>query len=200
MKKIISSTILLVLTIISLLTATYAWYTKVDRIDNVIDVSSGYVVLDYSYDTFDTTNSTYSINNVAFFDINNVNDNFSELEYLDTMASLVKINLVNKSSCNTSVTITFTSTKLTTLDDTNTNTLSSSYIDSILLSNPLESTDKLSNHLSDSKTLSVDILKDKTTTIYMYIFGVQEIDETDIDFLSKTHNFSLTFTALKKGD
>lgn len=200
MKKIISSTILLVLTIISLLTATYAWYTKVDRIDSVIDASSGYIVLDYSYEAFDTTDSTYSIKNVAFFDINNTTTDFSELEYLDTMASLVKINLVNKSSCDTSVTIAFTSTKLVTLDDTNTNTLSSSYIDSILLSNALESTDKLSNHLSDSKTLTVDIEKNKTTTIYMYIFGVQEIDETDIDFLSQTHSFSLSFRAVKKGD
>ncbi len=199
MKKIISSTILLVLTIISLITATYAWYTKVDKIDDFLDLSSGYIVLDYTYDTFDVSNSTYSINNITFFDINNVSSDFSELDYLDHMACLIEIKIENKSSFNTTLTLTFSSDKIVTKDENGT-ILSSSYIDSVLLKEKLKTTDDLSNHLSDSDTIVLDIEKDKTSTIYMYLFGVQEIDSTDIDFLSETHKFSLNFSAVKKGD
>ena len=201
MKKIISSTILLILTLISLITATYAWYTKVDKIDTSLDASTGYIVLDYSYETFDVSNSTYSINNVTFFDINDITNDFSELDYLDTMASLVIINLENKSSCDTTLTLTFSNTKLVTTDEEDEdNILSSSYIDSVLLKEKLKTTDHLSNHLSDSDTIVLNIEKDKTSTIYMYIYGVQEIDSTDIDFLSQAHKFSLNFSAVKKGD
>ena len=199
MKKIISSTILLILTLISLITATYAWYTKVDKIDTSLDASTGYIVLDYSYETFDVSNSTYSINNVTFFDIDDITKDFSELDYLDTMASLVIINLENKSSCDTTLTLTFSSDKIVTKDESGT-ILSSSYIDSVLLKEKLKTTDHLSNHLSDSDTIVLNIEKDKTSTIYMYLFGVQEIDSTDIDFLSETHKFSLNFSAVKKGD
>ena len=199
MKKIISSTILLILTLISLITATYAWYTKVDKIDTSLDASTGYIVLDYSYETFDVSNSTYSINNVTFFDIDDITKDFSELDYLDTMASLVIINLENKSSCDTTLTLTFSSDKIVTKDESGT-ILSSSYIDSVLLKEKLKTTDHLSNHLSDSDTIVLNIEKDKTSTIYMYLFGVQEIDSTDIDFLSQAHKFSLNFSAVKKGD
>ena len=201
MKKIISSTILLILTLISLITATYAWYTKVDKIDTSLDASTGYIVLDYSYETFDVSNSTYSINNVTFFDIDDITKDFSELDYLDTMASLVIINIENKSSCDTTLTLTFSSDKIVTKDEEDEdNILSSSYIDSVLLKEKLKTTDHLSNHLSDSNTIVLDIEKDKTSTIYMYLFGVQEIDSTDIDFLSQKHEFSLSFKAAKKGD
>lgn len=201
MKKIISSTILLILTLISLITATYAWYTKVDKIDTSLDASTGYIVLDYSYETFDVSNSTYSINNVTFFDIDYNTKDFSELDYLDTMASLVIINLENKSSCDTTLTLTFSNTKLVTTDEEDEdNILSSSYIDAIILKDEIEEDDSISNHLNDSKTLNIDIAKDGTSTIYMYLFGVQEIDSTDIDFLSQAHKFSLNFSAVKKGD
>lgn len=201
MKKIISSTILLILTLVSLITATYAWYTKVDKIDTSLDASTGYIVLDYSYETFDVSNSTYSINNVAFFDIDDITKDFSELDYLDTMASLVVINVENKSSCDTTLTFKFSNTKLVTTDEEDEdNILSSSYIDAIILTDEIEENDTLSEHLSDSKTVNIDIAKDATSTIYMYLYGVQEIDSTDIDFLSQAHEFSLSFSAVKKGD
>lgn len=201
MKRIITSLIFVLVTAVTLITTTLAWYTKIDKIENEIDASSGHIVLNHTYDNFTKTEENYSISNVAFFDIHNEESEFSELDYLDTMACKVSINIENKSSTDTTVKVSFASTKLIiSAEEESNTTLSSSYIDCILLENELEENDSLKNHLSDDKALTFDLKLNETKTIYLYLYGVEELDDTDEDFLSKTHSFSLSFETVKKED
>ncbi len=201
MKRIITSLIFVLVTAVTLITTTLAWYTKIDKIESEIDASSGHIVINHTYDNFTKTEETYSISNVAFFDIHNEESEFSELDYLDIMACKVSINIENKSSTDTTVKVSFASTKLIiSAEDKSNTTLSSSYIDCILLENELGKNDSLKNHLSDDKALTFDLTLNETKTIYLYLYGVEELDDTDEDFLSKTHSFSLSFEAVKKED
>ncbi len=128
-KSLFNSTLLLVTTIIILLLTTIimGWYTFSDKVDKSIDASTEKVVIAKSLNLGESETNSYTINNLAFFDLDS--DKTFESNYLDQMAFLIQIDVTNKSTREVTVKCDFSYTELTetiTLKETTDTTLDSS--------------------------------------------------------------------------
>lgn len=194
-KKIIKPVILSITAIVILVISTivYAWYTNTDRVNQEIDGSTDDIVLDYNINDEKTTTTSYTINNLTFFDI----DNENELKYLSSMAVCLKLNITNYSKSDVDVTVSFDSIEQEKKDgDT---VISNAYVEGIVSTKEEEflvTTDKttINDYIVSSGKIS-NLEKSKSTTIYIYLFGVQTIDSaTNEDFLYKIENGNKTYT------
>lgn len=87
------------------------WYTFNDKVEQNIDASTEKVVISKSLNLGESDTNSYTINNLAFFDLDN--DATFESDYLDTMAFLIQIDVTNKSTRSVTVKCDFSSTTLT---------------------------------------------------------------------------------------
>lgn len=112
-RSLFNSTLLLTITIIVLLFTTIimGWYTFSDKIEQNIDASTEKVVISKSLNLGESDTNSYTINNLAFFDLND--DATFESDYLDKMAFLIQIDVTNKSTRSVTVKCDFSSTELT---------------------------------------------------------------------------------------
>ena len=111
-KRLFNSTLLLVTTIIILLFTTIimGWYTFSDKVDQSIDASTEKIVIAKSLNLGDSDTNSYTINNLAFFDLDE--DATFESNYLDQMAFLIQIDVTNKSTRGVTVNCDFSYTEL----------------------------------------------------------------------------------------
>lgn len=106
----------------------FGWYTNRQQVAN-IDATTKNVAVEYTFDNDIEKNVlNYTVNNLAFFDIDSTDTNKIELRYLPVMAVKLSITLKNNSSNDINYTITFESTK-TIKPDSNDDPVSIAYID-----------------------------------------------------------------------
>lgn len=108
----------------------FGWYTNRQQVAN-IDATTKNVAVEYTFDD-DTEKNVlnYTVNNLAFFDIdsNDEDNNKIELRYLPVMAVKLSITLKNNSSNDINYKIIFESKK-TIKNDSNDDPVSIAYID-----------------------------------------------------------------------
>jgi len=108
----------------------FGWYTNRQQVAN-IDATTKNVAVEYTFDN-DTEKNVlnYTVNNLAFFDIDSTDTNKIELRYLPVMAVKLTLKLKNNSSNNINYKITFESTKEIETDKTDTTKKTSiAYVD-----------------------------------------------------------------------
>ena len=195
----------------------FGWYTNRQQVAN-IDATTKNVAVEYTFDN-DTEKNVlnYTVNNLAFFDIdsNDEDNNKIELRYLPVMAVKLSITLKNNSSNNINYKVTFESAKDIVKDDED-NDKSIAYIDCLFYED-LDTTDMTttsfttvssikntaqdgitytptatsSKAVCDSSSYSTPVIlePEDETTLVMYLYGVQEIDTAkNDDFLYVTNN------------
>lgn len=215
-KKIIKPVILSITAIVILVISTivYAWYTNTDRVNQEIDGSTDDIVLDYNINNEETTTTSYKISNLTFFDI----DNENELKYLSSMAVCLELNITNYSKNDVDVTVSFKSDKKEKKDEDEKEVISNAYVEGIVLSKDKVSDDgkleipekykTISDYITANKTTINDdivssgnisnLAQSKSTTIYIYLFGVQTVDSaTNEDFLYEIKNGNKTYIDYK---
>ena len=218
---IISIPVIALLTAISL---SVAWYIHTIRTGS-IDASTKNVSLSYTLTTNGTNTKTneyvYSIDNLAFFDI----DNSDETSYFNQMACELSLTLTNVSNSAMTYTVTFRSAKIV-VEDENENVISRSFVACYYQNNPSGTISSLAtngtvsgNTIAYSNTdqaftvtntsptgaLSASGEVNDSVTFTLYLIGVQDIDEaTNTDFLYTesagnrsytNHPFTITITA-----
>lgn len=93
------------------LVITYGWYIKRQQTAD-INATTKNVAIEYTFDDDSTKNVVnYTVENIAFFDVDSTDENKIELKYLPVMAVKLDINLRNKSSNDVSYKITFEASK-----------------------------------------------------------------------------------------
>lgn len=206
-KKIIKPVILSITAIVILVISTivYAWYTNTDRVNQEIDGSTDDIVLDYNINNEEVTTTPYTISNLTFFDI----DNENELKYLSSMAVCLELNITNYSKNAVDVTVSFDSVKQEKKDGET--VISNAYVQGIVSTKEeafpvtIDKT-KISDYIVTSGNVS-NLEQNKSTTIYIYLFGVQMVDSaTNEDFLYEIidgnkiytkYDFTITINATK---
>lgn len=206
-KKIIKPVILSITAIVILVISTivYAWYTNTDRVNQEIDGSTDDIVLDYNINNEEVTTTPYTISNLTFFDI----DNENELKYLSSMAVCLELNITNYSKNAVDVTVSFDSVKQEKKDGET--VISNAYVQGIVSTKEeafpvtIDKT-KISDYIVTSGNVS-NLEQNKSTTIYIYLFGVQMVDSaTNEDFLYEIidgnkiytkYDFTITIKATK---
>lgn len=194
-KKIIKPVILSITAIVILVISTivYAWYTNTDRVNQEIDGSTDDIVLDYNINNEEVTTTSYTISNLTFFDI----DNENELKYLSSMAVCLELNITNYSKSAVDVTVSFKSDKQEKKDGET--VISNAYVEGIVSTKEEAfsvTTDKtkISDYIVPSGNIS-NLEQNKSTTIYIYLFGVQTVDSaTNEDFFYEIKNGNKTYT------
>lgn len=207
----------------------YGWYVRTIRTGK-IDGSTKNVSISYTFNDgrSSLTNSlTYTIDNLAFFDI----DSTAETSYFNSMAVDLAITLVNTSSSDMTYTITFNTTKNVLLDSSD-NEKSISYVACYFKNNPSTTIAALKNESVDGYTVTyTDTTRNYTAvstsadyaleakndgntdeaTVHLYLIGVQEIDRANsTDFLYTIdehgakvltqYTFTITITGTPKAD
>lgn len=207
----------------------YAWYVNVIRTGK-IDGSTKNVSINYTFDNGRTTSTnslTYTIDNLAFFDI----DNEDETAYFSLMACDLEIHLENTSQSDMTYTVVFQTTKREILDGED-NVISKSYVACYMTNNPTTTIAALKtngtvsgNSVTYTETTTsfqastaspeyaLKASNSGTTdeaTIHLYLIGVQEIDSaTNTDFLYSEaggnrsltqYTFTITITGTPKSD
>ena len=203
-----------------------AWYTNVIQTGELNAETKNVAIKYYVNDSTKTQENitTYSISNLAFFDA----DSDFEGEYLEPMAFEIKLDITNNSTDAVSYKIEFESIKTILLDDeeeisvayaacifdsvevSDTKLSVYSYIDSpgsgvSYNKNKTSDTDRL---YVASKESSVNLAAGENASIYLYVFGIQEIDSAlSTDFLytnltrtdTRSYQFKLSIIAEPKG-
>ena len=225
-NEVIFRIIIISIPVIALLTAislSVAWYIHTIRTGS-IDASTKNVSLSYTLTTNGTNTKTdvyeYSIDNLAFFDI----DNSFETSYFNQMACELSLTLTNVSNSAMTYTVTFTSNKR--VREENNEVISKSYVACYYQNNPSGTISSLAtngtvsgNTIAYSNTdqaftvtntsptgaLSASGEVNDSVTFTLYLIGVQDIDEaTNTDFLYTesagirrytNHPFTITITA-----
>lgn len=207
----------------------YGWYVKVIRTGK-IDGSTKNVSINYTLDNgrVSSTNTlTYTIDNLAFFDI----DNEDETSYFNSMAVDLELTLTNTSQSDMTYTITFSTTKRDVLDGED-NVISTSYVACYYKNSPTTTVSSLKTNgtvsgntvtytettttftavaTSPDYALKADNATDSdVATIHMFLIGVQEVDSaTNTDFLysevggNRTltpYTFTITIVGTPKSD
>lgn len=207
----------------------YGWYVRTIRTGK-IDGSTKNVSISYTLDNgrTSTTNAlTYTIDNLAFFDI----DNADETSYFASMACDLELTLTNTSNSDMTYVVTFQSTKTDVLDGED-NLISRSYVACYYTNNPTTTIDAMKvngtvagNSISytdtttsftvsnTSQDYALKAANDGTTdvaTLHLYLIGVQEVDSAkNTDFLYTEvggvrtltpYNFTITITGTPKSD
>lgn len=205
MKKkifgIILPMIAILLTIASL-SATYGWYTNTTRIGK-IDAETKDLAFGYIFNDDSSTENTqeYSIDNLAFFDIDEA---ANERKYIAIMATSIKIFIENYSSDEIDYSISFASEKKSTGSTGSETSIAyvAGFFSQYQISDDEWKTD-LEDFLStnDKTIASADggtlagttgSQANATATVYLYLIGIQEIDTAENDFLDESYNFKIT--------
>lgn len=205
-KTIIYRILIIALPILIALVAIpmiYGWYVKVIRTGK-IDGSTKNVSINYVLDNGRSTSTnalTYTIDNLAFFDI----DNEDETSYFNSMAVDLEITLTNTSTSDMTYSITFSTTKRDVLDGED-NIISTSYVacyyknsptttiaalktDGTVSGNTVSYTENSTTYTAVSTSADYALKADNASdtdvaTIHLYLIGVQEVDSaTNTDFL-----------------
>ena len=196
--RIIKSGLLLFLLIVSILVSiSYGWYTNTVLIGK-IDAETKEVTFSYKLDDSTTNIIKYEVSNLAFFDV----DSVDELKYFQTMHTVITIELENFSSDDVSYYLEFESIK--SITQTNGDESSIAYVAGIF-----SETENLTITDNGTNSISTYMIQDYSTqtnyktrydskvnlevndgsnagarkTIYLHIFGVQEIDSATNEFL-----------------
>ena len=194
----------------------YAWYTNTIQTGS-LDASTQNVSIEYKINNSEDTNVlTYNISNLAFFDSTAT----QETKYLNTMAFRIDLNIKNKSKTAVGYRVLFESTK-TVVQNSNNETISRAYpaciYDNVTPTSSLTtvtsflSRDNATNNdtvFNSSKSGSSDLDVDASTTITLYVFGIQDIAQASSDdFLytanradTRTYSFKLSIIAEPKGE
>lgn len=219
MKKKIIKPIVLILVFVLLLGTTIslarAWYVKVSKIGK-IDANTKDISIVYKINDSEEINQLeYNITNLAFFDIDNYYDSTTktgedEINYLNNMAVCMKIDLENCSTDIVDLTISFSSEAIETKD--NETIVSNAYVQGIISATPItfakdENITKIEDYLpkdeddnvirNNAQLIVDDLALAETTSVYVYLFGVQEIDSASNDlFIDESYSFNLTISAI----
>jgi len=219
MKKNIIKPLVLILVFVLLLATTIslarAWYVKVSKIGK-IDADTKDISIVYKInDSKEINQLDYTITDLAFFDIDNYYDSSTktgedEINYLNNMAVCMKIDLENSSSDIVDLTISFSSEpRENKVEEI---VASRAYVQGVLSAEPMtfaksENVTKIEDYLpkdeegnvikNNSQLVVEDLEIDGKTTIYVYLFGVQEIDSASNDlFIDDSYSFNLTISAI----
>lgn len=170
MKKNIILMPLLLLTIITIISSSivFGWYTYVDVYSNTIDAQTETIVLKKTLSIGKDSSDSYSISNLAFFDLDNDLD--FEQEYLDSMSYCLEIVVENKSSVDVTSEITFTSTPQSTtiyLNKTSDTTVQSSKT--------------YYTYDSTSKTCSISALAEGTSLTSLELYEAGDKKDSSIE-------------------
>ncbi len=202
-KKILRAGILSCVFLLLFITfsITYGWYTNTTMIGK-IDAETKDITFSYKLNGGESNTQTYSIENLAFFDVDDPN----ELKYYQSMHTVIEIELENFSSDKVNYYVEFNSTKtITTVDGTEEGEKTSvAYVMGVITtSETLEVVDNDSNSVSTyypgynttsdvytNRYNSQEALEINTgsnsgakATLYLHLIGVQEIDTATNEFL-----------------
>ena len=205
--KLILASLALILTITGMSIA-FAWYTNIDYIGS-IDADTEGLSFYYTLDDDITKNKkSYQIDNLNFFDI----DNENELKYFDQMVTRIKLVIRNNDETPKNYTIGFESQKIANEANTsiaypagiiskeaaiphNGATTIEGLFPASVTSNSESYTDTLTGRLEGKGSGS------REEIIYLFVFGVQEIDSAgneflvDINGVRVKYNFNITIEA-----
>ncbi len=190
MKKRIFAIIFMIFAVvfsIASMSVTSAWYVNVTNIGR-IDAETKDLTFAYRFNGNEENELEYNVKNLTFFDITSSR----EIKYFLKMCTVVTLEISNNSNENVNYWINYYSNK--TVLKENDDIVSISYAASFILPNRLESVDEYNsiNNLisaSNSSSSSYSILfedqclANDVKTLYLYLFGVQEIASANNSFL-----------------
>lgn len=213
--NIILAIIAPVLLIIITASVIHAWYTNVIQTGS-IDATTQNVSIEYKINNGNNNVLNYEISNLTFFD-STANE---EAKYLDTMAFRIDLSIKNNSKTAVSYKVVFESQK-TIVSDNNNTQISRSYAaciyDNVTTSETLTNVesfldrDSATNNgtlFSSEKSSLADLAVGSSSTVTLFVFGIQDIPlASSDDFLytsnradTRTYNFKLTIIAEPQGE
>lgn len=194
------------------ITIIVAWYTNTHKIGN-IDGETSDNVISYTLNDTKVNVTEYQVSNLAFFDV----DNQSETKYFKDMVIVVKLEIENVTNNNLTVEINYSAIPKYQYNNSNTTgTIASNIFNTTLPSGVtslstsyccgfISKNDKDNISIDTKKTIEENITEKKYKSsindeingneikiYYLYLFGVQEIDSSNNDFLKEKYNFKLT--------
>ncbi len=218
---ILSLCLALVLVVIAF--NAYGWYTNFTHTGS-IDGSTKNVALKYTINNSEANITTYTINNLAFFDT----DSASENDYLDIMALDLSLKLENTTDTPVSYTVTYEGTKRIKQDSTTNNYISSAYCAAVFNSKSMTGKTNIDALATDSANIdyvntkytttvagsetykaiyssTANLASSANTTLHLYLFGIQDIESAvNTEFIYKgnatyTYTFTITISATPQG-
>ncbi len=198
MKYVILAFVVILITSISIL---FAWFTLQQRTTPINGTTTG-VKFAYSINAGDVNQEKFEINNLVFFDIDNLDtDNFeNEKNYFLHQATMIEIVLSNTGD----IDLTYTISQVSPNTD-------SAYVLCFFSSTLLTQTDidketTLENLASSKSNVSGSLIKYNESTsiansasVYVYIIGVQPNDDAkNSEFLNETYYFQIEINAIQK--
>ena len=199
-KKILRAGILSCVFLLLFITfsITYGWYTNTTMIGK-IDAETKDITFSYKLNGGESNTQTYSIENLAFFDVDDPN----ELKYYQSMHTVIEIELENFSSDKVNYYVEFNSTK-SIITDGEVKT-SVAYVMGVITDSKtlnIDTTDEsnsVSTYYPEYNT-ALEVYTDRfnspaaleintgdnseaKVTLYLHLIGVQEIDTATNEFL-----------------
>lgn len=185
-KKMILNIFRLLIVVGLLSTVTFAWFAM-QRRTGPIDIDSGDVQFSFKVD--DSITQEFSTSRLTFFDI----DSPDEVSYFIPMAIEIKITVYNTSN----VDLNYSASQID---------IGNGAYACCLFSNErleaIEDTPTISEFLAQKQSangaingITNDIISSKD--IYVYLFGVQENDISNNNFLSEKYNFRIRIAVTK---
>ena len=222
------------------ITVIFGWYINTQQVANIDATTKNVAVEYTFDGGSEKNVLNYTVDNLAFFDADSTDDDLIELKYLPTMAIKLTLKLKNNSTNNINYTVTFESAKdivfdpnddtvkksvayidclfyedldttdMTTTSFTTVNSIKDAEQDGITYENTSTSATSKAICASSSYSTPVILEPEDETTLVMYLYGVQEIDNAkNDDFLYETNNgvkslkqyaFSITIESIPLGD
>lgn len=175
----------------------FAWFLARTN-TQPIDFSTDGIVFSYKINDDKENVSSYDVTNVVFFDA----DSTSEGEFFYDMACVVKVEYENVCNAKIDINLTFNPLQeetgahldalITGEEITKAQTEGLDTVDSIVSALAQE------DHTNRTFTLS-QLEKGDKGVIYVYLYGVQPVDNSNNDFFADDYGFSLTAVAIKGG-
>lgn len=185
--------ILIIFSLLFLASTTYGWIIYENKTKPININTNGLKFVYNIDDELKVDDITFSINDLTFFDI----DEVGETKYFVDMARMIKLEIVNTGDVDLSYTVEIVNGLYTNLTPGVLAIFSDTLLTEASFNNNLSIIDQIENF---EQTNSGEIIKyqDDTassSTVYVYIIGVQLDKAATNDFLDETYNFSLRISA-----
>lgn len=180
-RKLITIIISLALFIVLSGTLVYAWWSKSVTTKSISATTSG-IVFTYKINEDDIIDDKYEISDLAFFQ--EKDGSIENDEYLLGMSCKISINIENICKADLDVVVSIIPKKES--GDT-------AYTTGFITQ---EEAASVPSTLTDSVSVSINV--ESSTTVYLYMYGIQTDESANNDFLDKTYAMTLQIKAVKK--
>lgn len=167
-------------------TFVYAWWSKTTNTKSISATTTG-IVFSYKINEDDIIDEKYSVSDLAFFGQNE--DKSIDMDnYLLSMACRISINITDICKSDLDVEVSITPTKEENETAYVTGFITTQEVSTI----PTTLDETINFSITQNETL------DSTSTVYLYMYGIQTDANATNDFLDKSYTMTLKIVATRK--